>query len=221
MRTGDEPFSNRHFYTSLRGLHAFGIVVPGPKTTGTTREAALLLERRAKGRSPPGAGRNPLRPVRVATRPALTTDDNYERNAMKTLNHRQPVTAPILRARTAADFMTPNPVSIGRMSSVREAAAFLTARGISAAPVIDAAGRPIGVVSRSDILIHHQTPTVDRTPVHSVMTPAVFCVRTETPAAEVVETMVGLGVRRVFVVDDAGVLIGVVSAFDVLRELCS
>ena len=138
---------------------------------------------------------------------------------MKTLNGRRPTTALTLHARTAADLMTPNPVSIGRASSVREAAAFLTARGISAAPVIDDAGRPVGVVSRSDILVHHQAPAPDRTPVHSVMTPAVFCVRLDTPAAEVIDTMVGLGVRRVFVVDDAGVLIGVVSAFDVLRKL--
>jgi CBS domain-containing protein len=138
---------------------------------------------------------------------------------MKTLNRHRPTTALTLHARTAADLMTPSPVSISRASSVREAAAFLTARGISAAPVIDDAGRPVGVVSRSDILVRHQAPAPNRTPVHSVMTPAVFCVRPDTPAAEVIDTMVGLGVRRVFVVDDAGVLIGVVSAFDVLRKL--
>ena len=139
---------------------------------------------------------------------------------MKTLNRRQPTTALTLCAGTAAELMTPNPVSISRVSSVREAAAFLTARGISAAPVIDDAGRPVGVVSRSDILIHHQSPAVSRTPVHSVMTPVVFSVRPDTPAAEVIETMVSLGVRRVFVVDEDNVLIGVVSAIDVLRELC-
>jgi CBS domain-containing protein len=138
---------------------------------------------------------------------------------MKTLNDRKSTTALTLRARTAAELMTPNPVSINRMSSVREVAAFLTTRGISAAPVIDDAGRPIGVVSRSDILIHHQAPAMERTPVQSVMTPAVFCVRPDTPAAEVIETMVGLGVRRVFIVDDSNVLIGVVSALDVLRKL--
>jgi CBS domain-containing protein len=139
---------------------------------------------------------------------------------MKTLNRRQSTTALAFRAGTAAELMTPNPVSISQASSVREAAAFLTARGISAAPVIDDAGRPIGVVSRSDILSHHQAPAVDRTPVYSVMTPAVFCVRPDMPAAEVIETMVGLGVRRVFVVDEGGVLTGVVSALDVLRKLC-
>ena len=30
-----------------------------------------------------------------------------------------------------------------------------TDKGIHAAPVIDEAGRPIGVLSRSDLLIHH------------------------------------------------------------------
>jgi CBS domain-containing protein len=59
-----------------------------------------------------------------------------------------------LRAATAAELMTPNPVSIGAGVSVKEAAAFLTEKGFSAAPVIDKAGRAIGVLSRSDIVVH-------------------------------------------------------------------
>jgi CBS domain-containing protein len=59
-----------------------------------------------------------------------------------------------LRAETAADFMTPSPISIRDDAVVREAVAFLTDKGFSAAPVIDVAGRPVGVVSRSDILVH-------------------------------------------------------------------
>jgi CBS domain-containing protein len=51
------------------------------------------------------------------------------------------------------------------------------------------------------------------------MTPVVFGVHADTPAAKVVEKMLALNVRRLFVVDDAGVLVGVVSAFDVLRGL--
>src|ERR671938_539119 len=61
----------------------------------------------------------------------------------------------VLGARTAADLMTPNPVSIRHSATVPEAAAFLAARGISAAPVIDETGRPVGVVSRTDIIRHH------------------------------------------------------------------
>ena len=64
-----------------------------------------------------------------------------------------------LAAETAADLMAPNPVSIHADATVREAIAFLTKRGFSAAPIIDEAGRPIGVLSRSDIILHnHERP---------------------------------------------------------------
>lgn len=124
-----------------------------------------------------------------------------------------------LYVRTAADLMTRNPRSIGHRATVQEAATFLTKRGISAAPVIDDAGRPIGVVSRSDILVRYQSKTVDRTSVHEIMTPAVFCVTPDTAAEKVVAKMVGWTVRRLFVVDASGVLIGVISAFNVLKRL--
>ena len=61
-----------------------------------------------------------------------------------------------LNAETAADLMTPNPLSIRQNATVKEAAAFLTDRGISAAPVIDNAGRAVGVLSRADIVVHHR-----------------------------------------------------------------
>ena len=65
-------------------------------------------------------------------------------------------TAPrmVLTARTAAELMKANPVSIRADASVREALEVLTDRGFGAAPVIDEAGRPVGVLSRSDILVH-------------------------------------------------------------------
>ncbi len=135
----------------------------------------------------------------------------------------------MLHARTAAELMTPDPKSVRHDATVAEAAAFLSARGFSAAPVIDEAGRPVGVVSRTDLLTHqgqraanmlaapYRVEPGGETSVRDVMTPAVFCVRPDTPAAKVVEKMLALNVRRLFVVDDAGVLVGVVSAFDVLR----
>jgi CBS domain-containing protein len=142
----------------------------------------------------------------------------------------------VLHARTAADLMTSDPKSLRRDATVAEAAAFLSTRGISAAPVIDDAGRPVGVVSRTDLLHHLGQKAVrllaaplgrrgggsepgGTAPVRDVMTPAVFCVHTDTPAAKVVNKLLALNVRRLFVVDDAGVLVGVVSAFDVLRGL--
>lgn len=138
---------------------------------------------------------------------------------MKTLKSCKAATELILRARTAAEMMTPNPFSIGQNATIREAAAFLTGRGISAAPVIDEAGRPVGVVSRSDLIVSYQTVQTGRVPVQTLMTPTVFCVHPDAPAWEVVGMMVDLGVRRLFVVDDSGVLVGVISALDVLRHL--
>src|SRR4051794_12856213 len=61
-----------------------------------------------------------------------------------------------LRADTAVDLMTPNPVSIREDATVREAIGLLIDRGYSAAPVIDNAGRPVGVLSRTDVLVHER-----------------------------------------------------------------
>lgn len=61
-----------------------------------------------------------------------------------------------LSASTAAELMRPNPVSIREDATVHEAVALLTDKGFSAAPVIDDAGHPIGVLSRSDILVHQR-----------------------------------------------------------------
>src|SRR5438876_12353514 len=57
-----------------------------------------------------------------------------------------------LTAETAAELMTSNPVSLRDTATLAEAIALLTDKGLSAAPVIDAAGHPIGVLSRRDTL---------------------------------------------------------------------
>jgi CBS domain-containing protein len=154
-----------------------------------------------------------------------------------------------LAAETAAELMSLNPVSIRSDASLREAVLLLHDRHFGAAPVIDEAGRAVGVISRADVLAHDresvayarpapvydpveltlpsgehlpdefQVEWVDTTSVAEVMTPAVFGVRPATPADEVVAQMVALDVHRLFVVDDDGVLVGVVTSMDVLRHL--
>jgi len=154
-----------------------------------------------------------------------------------------------LWAETAADLMMNNPMSIRARATVREAIAMLTDHGFSAAPVIDEAGRAIGVVSRADILIHDRekntkegaaayyqsadlttragerlgpgfhVQAMDSTLVRDIMTPAVFSVSPTTSAEKVVEQMVALKIHRVYVVEKDGTLVGVISAQDVLRHL--
>src|SRR5262249_53334708 len=53
---------------------------------------------------------------------------------------------------TARDLMTANPVSLRDDATLPEILAFLTDTGFSAAPVIDDAGQPLGVISRTDIV---------------------------------------------------------------------
>jgi CBS-domain-containing membrane protein len=150
-----------------------------------------------------------------------------------------------LSATTAAEMMTPNPKSIRAVATIKEALALLTDEGFSAAPVIDNAGRPVGVLSRSDLLVHEreeveyvqppasyeqeelarkvppgfQVERVDSTLVRDIMTPVVFSGAPETTARSVVNRLLALHVHRLFVVDEAGVLVGVISAVDVLRHL--
>ena len=128
-----------------------------------------------------------------------------------------------LKAATAADLMTPGPVSLADTDSVPEAVEFLTARGFGAAVVIDAAGHPLGVVTKTDVLVHtrRHKPGLepDDTPVTEFMTPAVYSVRPDTPARSVVEQFLELGVHHLFVKDAAGVVVGVISPVDVLKKL--
>jgi CBS domain-containing protein len=156
----------------------------------------------------------------------------------------------VLQAESAAELMTPNPVSVREDATLKEALALLIDKGFSAAPVIDQAGRPVGVLSGHDLLIHDRESAqylreapefyhkeelktsegealgrgflvekVDRTCVRDLMTPAIFTVAPDSPAAKVVHDLLGLKVHRLFVVDENGVLVGVISTFDVLRHL--
>jgi CBS domain-containing protein len=124
--------------------------------------------------------------------------------------------------------MTPNPMSLRAEATVPEAIAWLTEKGFSAAPVIDESGRPVGVVSRTDILVHERerlrsspAPAEDRTTVADIMTPAVFSVAPHMPVELVVEQLLTLNVHQLYVVDEHQYLIGVISAHDVLRHLHS
>jgi CBS domain-containing protein len=156
-----------------------------------------------------------------------------------------------LHAIQADDVMTPNPVSIRDELTVHEAVVFLTERKISAAPVINEAGRPVGVVSEADILRHDREHAehlywlpqkdVDReltlgsgehldgrsfeveipdvTRVRDIMNPIVYAVRRTTPVVEVVGQLVKKRIHRLFVVDDDGSLVGVITTLALLSRL--
>lgn len=124
----------------------------------------------------------------------------------------------VLDAETAEELMTPNPVSVSEHTMIREAAAALTNREISAVPIINEAGQPVGVLSRADIVRHHSKSTA-ALEVRKIMTSTVISIAAHDPAWEAIAKMIAFKVHRLFVVDETGTLIGVISSFDVVRKL--
>jgi CBS domain-containing protein len=129
----------------------------------------------------------------------------------------------ILQAKTARELMTPGPYSVDETETVDQAATFFTERGFGSAVVIDLAGHPVGVITKSDLFVHLRERAAgtkaEPATVREVMTEAVFSVKEETPSRSVVEQLLALNVHHLFVVDPAGVVVGVITPTDVLRKL--
>ena len=65
----------------------------------------------------------------------------------------------------------------------------------------------------------YQVENVDPSQVREIMTPVVFAVSLNDAARNVIAEMVEKKVHRLFVVDGSDVLVGVISALDVLRRI--
>lgn len=138
--------------------------------------------------------------------------------------------------------MNPNVVCVSPDTTVAEALTLLSARRVSGAPVVDADGQPIGVVSQSD-LVRHQARRmtagesgrfysdmeefqdiaelpVDRsnTPVRELMTAHVHGVTRDTSVAVAASILRERRIHRLLVTD-RGRLVGVVSALDLLAVI--
>lgn len=128
-----------------------------------------------------------------------------------------------LGADTAADLMSADVATLETTGTFAQALAFLIDHNLTLAPVTDPAGRPVGVLSVTDLLIHvracETTKAIAPATVASMMTPTIFTVREDTPVADVVRDMLRAKVHHLFVTDDAGEIVGVVNTCDFLRHL--
>ncbi len=74
----------------------------------------------------------------------------------------------------------------------------LSAKGITGAPVCDAEGKVIGVLSRSDLIdMEAHRLVAGETLVANIMTREVVAVHPDAPASEAVELMVARSIHRV------------------------
>ncbi|MEU1597913.1 CBS domain-containing protein [Streptomyces sp. NPDC005708] len=118
--------------------------------------------------------------------------------------------------RSVGDLMTSTAVSVRPGTSFKEIARTLDEYDITAVPVVDDDGRPVGVVSEADLLRKQTSAGVGSTAGELMTSPAVVA-EPEWNVARAAQTMEKLKVKRLPVVDDDGRLIGVISRSDLLQ----
>lgn len=143
----------------------------------------------------------------------------------------------------ASDVMVRNVISVGPETDVTEAMKILAERDISALPVLDEAGKLVGLVSEADLMRRASLGTEKHRPwlveavtpssilaeeyakshgrrVAEVMTQDVVTVTAETPVSEIANILERHRIKRVPVVAD-GKVIGIVSRSNLIQALAS
>lgn len=123
----------------------------------------------------------------------------------------------------ARDIMTPKPFFVTPTDDVCKAAEIMRYENIGGVPVVESETRLrlVGLITDRDIATRcvarrHHHPC----PVHDVMTPAPLkTVHPDADVSEIVRLMEEASVRRIPVVSDDGVLIGIVAEADIATKL--
>ena len=117
------------------------------------------------------------------------------------------------------EVMTARPITVLPSTPLTELMEILRTRRISGAPVVEQLqGRLLGIISIQDLinaLANHGA--ADRVADH--MTPTVVTVRTDDRAVKAINLFAQYGYGRLPVVDEAGGLVGIVTASDITRGL--
>jgi len=144
----------------------------------------------------------------------------------------------------ARDVMVSPVITVDENSTVRDLANVLVTNHISAVPVVNSAGKVVGIVSEADLM--HRTETGTERPtswwlslisgdqalaaeyvqsharkVKDVMTTDVQTAQPDTPLVEIADMFEEKHVRRVPVTNDAGELIGIVSRANIVQAFAS
>lgn len=136
--------------------------------------------------------------------------------------------------RTVSDVMTHTVVAVGRAARFKEIVRTMEEWKVSALPVLEGEGRVVGVVSEEDLLSKEQFRDKEPTRLEQMrlldamakaggdtaeelMTAPAVTVRTDATLPEAARIMARKHVKRLPVVDAAGLLAGVVSRGDLLK----
>jgi CBS domain-containing protein len=156
---------------------------------------------------------------------------------LKVLSHRAR-NAFFPRQLMVRDVMTPEPKSVMATTPLRDAARILLPSIFTGLPVVDAHGRPIGLITQGDLIRKGGLPLrlsllaesdrdnrellldqLAKRQAFEVMTAPVIMIGQDRPLADAVDLMLVKGVKRLPVVDGAGRLGGMVSRLDIFRTV--
>jgi len=136
------------------------------------------------------------------------------------------------------DVMTPSPRRVQTHDPVSEAARLLLSSIFTGLPVVDPANRPVGVITQGDLISRGGLPLrlgllaesdqermnaildkLAHRPAREVMTSPAKTVVAEQYLGEAVNMMLTKGLKRLPVVDEDGVLIGMLSRLDIFKAI--
>lgn len=117
---------------------------------------------------------------------------------------------------TASDVMTKELVTVLPDTTAEEAILTLLKYKISGAPVVDAGGRLVGIVSEYQLLSVIYDEGFKLQPVKDLMTKEVLSVSSETQLTEIANLFIVHRIRRLPVLED-GELVGQISRRDIIR----
>jgi len=136
------------------------------------------------------------------------------------------------------DVMTKNVIAISKYESVMQVANILTEKNISGLPVVDKENKVLGIITQADILSmvgvsrEHTFKDLlkymlgERLPerrlgdlVGDVMTSPALTIKPDANIAEAVRMMDEKRIRRLTVVDEKNLLIGILTRADILKAV--
>ncbi len=115
----------------------------------------------------------------------------------------------------ARDIMTRTVATIHPEASAQEAAQLLYQKRISGAPVVDADGNIIGIITEADIISKVNREGLS---VADIMSHEIIAVGEETPVNEIAALLTERKIKRVPVVCE-GKLVGIVSRADIVHAV--
>jgi CBS-domain-containing membrane protein len=119
------------------------------------------------------------------------------------------------------DLMTTDVITVGVGTPINEAARLMFRHRVSGLPVVDEAGRVVGIITEADFLrLEVARDTADTVPpvenVGQVANRGVVTIDSDASLAEAARIMVVHDVKRLPVVDGEGRMVGIISRLDVV-----